>query len=112
MSSDAKKKGVSMGEFTPIFSIIFGILGYFVYGGIDGFFAVFAYSFLIGLFALIGLIPIFGPIIYLPLTFFWFNPAWMELTGIWWSWLLLLIYVIGFIESLAYTAVATIVVAD
>jgi len=44
--------------------LVFGAIGYFVYGNIAGFFGTFLYALALSLVSLLGLIPIAGPILY------------------------------------------------
>ena len=93
---------------STISSILFACLGYFVYGGIKGFIAVFMIAFIIPYFiSVCSLIPIFGWIGSVLITYYWLLPALFNLTGIYWTGLITVIFGV----SVLWGFIITIIVA-
>jgi len=91
--------------------IIFGIIGYFVYdGSIDAAIAVMALSLVVGLVTLLSLIPIVGWVISVPLSYYWVIPAMLEMTGIEYTWLITIIFVLNVILGFVITTFMTVVI--
>lgn len=104
-------KGGSLGLGWMSFWVIFGVLGYFVYGkALDGaLYAILLHS-LLGISSLIGLIPFGGVLIYL----YWLGPlvtGWVgELTGLSTTWLTGFIFSLEGIVSAILTLITTLLV--
>lgn len=84
-------------------TILFSVLGYFVYGNWEGALAVFVFSFIIGIIKYLGIIPILGPILYWIIAKGLVIPKIFELTGIYGTWLTGLIFWLGFTISMIVT---------
>jgi hypothetical protein len=79
------KVSVNLGSLP--FLIVAAILGYFVYGGIDGALAMIVFTLAIGVVSLISLIPLVGFIIYALLVYMWVFPWIMPILHIYPTWL-------------------------
>ena len=96
-----------------VISTIFACIGYFVYGGIEGFIAVFAISFIVPAFiSICSLIPVFGLIGSALIAYYWLLPGLFNLTGIYWTWLIAAIFGISILWGFIVTAVMVAMVAS
>ena len=85
-------------------SVFFGCIGYFVYGGFEGFMAIFMTSFIVISFICIcSVIPIVGWIGSIITAYFWLIPKILGLTGIYWTWLITAIFSFAVIVGLTVT---------
>ena len=102
---DKKSSTISL----PIVTILFTIMGYFVFGGVSGALAVLGFCIVLSICQLLSLIPyLVGTLVYILLTMFWLNEAWFQLTGIFFNWLIGLIWVSHFILSAFISVLVTI----
>ena len=74
--------------------LFFAILGYFIYGGIQGFFGIILLGIIMTILLILSLIPYIGGIIYLFLNWFFIIPAIMDFTGLWWTWFITIILIL------------------
>ena len=74
--------------------LFFAILGYFLYGGIQGFFGIILLGIIMTILLILSLIPYIGGIIYLFLNWFFIIPAIMDFTGLWWTWFITIILIL------------------
>lgn len=85
-------------------AIIYAILAYFVYDrSIDAVVGVFIISIVISLIFLLSLIPIVGWITALVTTHFWALPWLLEYTGVTYTWLITLMYLLAALGGLFIT---------
>ena len=92
-------------------SILFGCIGYFVYGGFEGFLATFITAFIvIGFICICSIIPIIGWIGSSIITYFWLIPKIFDLTGIHWTWLITIIFSFAVLIGLMVTITFLIIV--
>lgn len=83
-------------------TLLLSCLGYFIYGGVDGFVATLAYNIGLSFLSLTGFIPLIGTIIYCLVGWFWWQPLIFGFSGIYSTWLTNLIFAIGAIISAIY----------
>ena len=84
ITDDEEKKTITLNSFYTwmIWSILLGAVGYFTYGGFDGFFAILLLVALLGIGILICVIPYIGILIYYLLYIPHITTAIATLTGI------------------------------
>ena len=75
--------------------LFFGAIGYFVYGGVKGFFGVLLIGIILTLLLVLSLIPYGGGIVYLCINLWLVIPLLLSFTGLWWT-LLITIMLIPF----------------
>lgn len=90
--------------------IIFAILGYFVYGTLNGVLAVVLLYFITGIINILSLIPIIGWIASSLINWFIIIPWIMSFTGIEMSWLIYLLFGYQVIIGLIITSVVIIAI--
>lgn len=86
--------------------VLYTILGYFVYdNSVEGAIAVLCASIVIGIVMLLSLVPIFGWIAAILINYFYVIPKILLLTGITWTWLITLIFVVDIVIGLILTGI-------
>lgn len=84
--------------------IIAGIAGYFVYGrSIDAAIAVMIITFVLGLVTLLSLIPVFGWVAAVLLSYFVVIPGLLTMTGIEHTWLITVLFIANALLGLVIT---------
>lgn len=99
----ADKKSISIGGGGFSLSLLFAVIGYFVYGGPDGAVAVFVLSIALAFASLLGLIPIAGPFLFGVISYKWLIPKILSMAEIGESRLTGAIFVIYILMSIIYT---------
>jgi fructose-specific phosphotransferase system IIC component len=94
--SDKKSSRISIGSELGL-TLLWAALGYFVYNGLTGTFAMIILSILYGLATFLSLIPFVGVILQGLLMYFLITPWVFEFTGITATWLTLLVFWIDII---------------
>jgi hypothetical protein len=93
-----------------IFAVMTFILGWFVYGGINGALAMVLIEILIGFTCLFGLIPIIGVLFYWLVAHFWVIPWVLSLTQLSNSFVVGFLFSLGLLGSIILTIISTIAI--
>lgn len=88
--------------------LFFSAMAYFVYGTVDGAIAIFVYDAVISLASYLGFVPFVGWLLYWFVASQMVTPFVLDLTGIGATWLTSLIFWIGFVFSIIFCAITTI----
>lgn len=91
-----------------LFAVLFSVLGYFVYGGLDGFFGILLLDILLTLTSLTGLIPIVGVLIYAIIGWMFVVPWTLEFTGLATTWVVPVVFTANLIGTVIMTVTVTI----
>ena len=86
--------------------LLFSAIGYFVYGGLHGFFGILILGILIELVSLLGLIPILGIILYWFVSKTYIIPWVLNLTGLTSTWVINMLFVFGLLVAIFLSLVA------
>lgn len=104
------KKQITVGlDFGVILLILFAIIGYFIYGGIDGALAITAYCILSYIAIVVALIPFGGFPLQWILTRWVIEPWIFEVTGIWATNLTMVIQILVFIAGLIICIIMSVI---
>jgi len=106
MGNKQKTESIS-GGIISFSTVLFAIIGYFVYGGLDGMLAMLLFILATELFACLGFIPIVGPLFYIGSVQYLVYPVIFEITGITSTWLTELVFFVGLAESILFTVLMT-----
>ena len=106
---EKKSSGISIGG-TWLLIILWAALGYFVYNGLTGVFAMIILGVLFGLVILLASIPFVGVVIQGLVMYFLIQPWVFDFTGITGTWLTSLIFWIDIIFGCIITLVMTLFV--
>jgi len=101
-----KKKRTGAGVTFTSF-MLFAILGYFVYGGIDGALGMILSDMLLSLTALLGFIPVVGVVLYWVTANNIVMPAIFNLTGLHSTWLTTILVYFGLAVSILATLISS-----
>jgi fructose-specific phosphotransferase system IIC component len=107
--SEKKSSGISLGSELGL-TILWAALGYFVYNGLAGTFAMIILSILYGLATILAFIPFIGVILQGLLMYFLITPWVFEFTGITATWLTVLVFWIDIIFGCIITLVMSLFV--
>jgi len=92
-----------------IVSLLIPCIGYFVYGGWNGFMAMLVYEAVLGLSTILSVIPFIGVILVVFIDYFWLMPSVFSLTGIGETWLTIVVFLIVVTISLIVCLVMSMV---
>ena len=88
-----------------VLTLLFSAIGYFLYGGLNGFFGVFILCILLDFAALLGIIPVVGVVLYYFIGKITIMPWIFSFTGINATWLTNVIFWLDFVGAIVLTVV-------
>jgi len=95
-----------------ILPLLFAVIGYFVYGGVGGFFGILLIGIVLTFALVFSFIPYIGGFIYLVLNAFLIVPAILNFVGLWWTTLVTIMLMLFSIFSIIFSVLIGIACSD